>query len=170
MWLRNPFAKFSPNQTADLQISVESFTGDPRPEHNSINTGFFYIKSNNKTISLFDTWYAQKDNSTGKNDQHVLQSLMKGGLFNQLGLQVRFLETRHFSGFCQDSQDVTAVTTVHANCCRHMKAKFEDLTTILRDWKQFKAAVTKHPEVAGNITRGFKWSEHTECRNSWKER
>ncbi|XVF79707.1 hypothetical protein PTKIN_Ptkin15bG0011000 [Pterospermum kingtungense] len=170
VWLRNPFAKLSPNQTVDLQISVDSFTGDPRPEHNFINTGFFYIRSNNKTISMLETWYAQKENSSRRNDQQVLQDLMKGGLFNKLGLQARFLKTRHFSGFCQDSQDVTVVTTVHANCCRHIKAKFGDLSTVLRDWKLFKAAVTQHPENAGNITRDFKWSPHSKCQKSWMER
>ncbi|XP_022719873.1 uncharacterized protein At1g28695-like [Durio zibethinus] len=170
LWLRNPFAKLSPNQMKDLQISVDSFIGDPRPEHNFINTGFYYIKSNNKTISLYDTWYSQKDHFTGKNDQQVLQELMHDGLFTRLDLQVRFLETRHFSGFCQESRDVATVTTVHANCCRHISAKFGDLTVVLYDWKRFKAAMTKHPADADNIIRGFKWSAHTGCKNSWKER
>ncbi|XVF79706.1 hypothetical protein PTKIN_Ptkin15bG0010900 [Pterospermum kingtungense] len=170
MWLRNPFAELSPNQTLDLQTSVDSFTGDPRPEHNFINTGFFYIRSNNKTMSMLETWYEQKDKSPGGNDQQVLQGLMEGGLFGRLGLQVRFLETRHFSGFCQDSQDVSAVTTVHANCCRHINAKYEDLMAVLREWKQFKAAVNTHPETASDIIRGFKWSAHTNCQNSWKQR
>ncbi|XP_022735478.1 uncharacterized protein At1g28695-like [Durio zibethinus] len=172
LWLRNPFAKLSRDQTVDLQISLDSSSDDPaRPEDNLVNTGFFFIRSNNKTISLVDTWYSQKDiNPTGKHDQHVMRDLMHSGLFNQLGLQVRFLDTRHFSGFCEDSHDVAAVTTMHANCCRFMKAKFSELTKVLREWKQFKATVTEHPEVAGDITRGFKWSTHTECENSWKQR
>ncbi|XVF33659.1 hypothetical protein REPUB_Repub17cG0187000 [Reevesia pubescens] len=170
IWLRNPFSKLSLNQTEDIQISVDNFRGDPRPEYNNINTGFQYTRSNNKTISLFDKWYSQKNHSTGKNDQQALQDLMHNGLFTQLGLRVRFLETRHFSGFCQESQDIAAVTTIHANCCRHINAKFRDLTTVFRDWKQFKSDVTKHPEATGNITRKFRWSVHTECRNSWKIR
>ncbi|XVE91280.1 hypothetical protein DITRI_Ditri20bG0140900 [Diplodiscus trichospermus] len=168
MWLRNPLAKLSPNKTEDLQISVDSFSGDPQPEHNFVNTGFYYIRSNNRTISLFHTWYSHRDNSSGKKEQDVLQDLMHAGLFSQVGLQVRLLETRLFSGFCQDSQDVSAVTIVHANCCRYINAKVKDLTAVLRDWKKFKAAVTgKDPELVGNITRGFKWSAHTGCQNSW---
>ncbi|OMP00791.1 Nucleotide-diphospho-sugar transferase [Corchorus olitorius] len=169
MWLRNPIANLSPNQTPDLQISVDQFHGDPRPEKNSINTGFYYIRSNNKTISLFDTWNSQKDNSTGKKEQDVLFDLMRAGLFGQLDLQVKILETRHFSGFCQDSGDVGAVTTVHANCCRHINAKIGDLTAVLRDWKRFKAAVTKYPKVASNITSSFRWSPHIGCMNSWRQ-
>ena len=170
MWLRNPFEKLRLNETEDLQISVDNFNGDPQPEHNLINTGFYYIRSNNKTISLFDNWYSKKDNSTGKKEQDVLLDLLRHGIFKQLDLQVRFLETEHFSGFCQDSGDVSAVTTVHANCCRHISAKVRDLTVVLRDWKRFKATVTKYPKVARNITRSFRWSPHTGCWDSWKNK
>ncbi|KAE8724218.1 Nucleotide-diphospho-sugar transferase family protein [Hibiscus syriacus] len=168
MWLRNPFMKLSPTESVDMQISVDTFNNDPRPEHNFVNTGFYYIRSNNKTISLLDTWYSQKDHSAGRKEQDVLQDLMHGGLFQRLNLTVKFLETTHFSGFCQDSQDITAVTTVHANCCRLIKAKFTDLAAVLRDWKQFKTVVKEHTEVAGKIIGDFKWAPHTECWNSWK--
>ncbi|KAE8666970.1 glutamate receptor 2.8-like [Hibiscus syriacus] len=39
MWLRNPFTKRGLNGTEDLQISIDMFYGDPRPDHNLINTG-----------------------------------------------------------------------------------------------------------------------------------
>lgn len=168
MWLRNPFPKLNVSKGVDLEISVDSFTGDPQPEHNFVNTGFYYVRSNNKTISLFEAWYSFNDKSTGKKEQDVLQDLMHGGLLGHLNLKVMFLETRHFSGFCQDSQDVTAVTTVHANCCRHINAKFKDLSAVLRDWKQIKRQVVEHPDVTGKISGEFKWSPHTACRNSWK--
>ncbi|TYJ04650.1 hypothetical protein E1A91_A12G106500v1 [Gossypium mustelinum] len=168
MWLRNPFLRLSPLEEADLEISVDTFNDDPRPENKYINTGFYYIRSNSKTISLFHTWYSQKNNSTGKKEQDVLQDLIRGGLLQKLNLKVKFLETRYFSGFCQDSKDITAVTTMHANCCRNSKAKFRDLTTALRDWKQFKAAVFQHPEIIDRIGLDFKWTAHTECLNSWQ--
>ncbi|XVE76816.1 hypothetical protein DITRI_Ditri13aG0010600 [Diplodiscus trichospermus] len=167
MWLRNPFAKLTRNQTKDLEISVDKFNGDPRPEHNSINTGFYFIRSNNKTIALFEKWYSKKENSTEKKEQDVLVEMLRHGIFRQLDLHARLLETKHFSGFCQDSNDIGAVTTVHANCCRHISAKVRDLTAVLRDWKRFKEEVAKYPEVAGNVTRSFRWSDHTGCRNSW---
>ncbi|KAL1060315.1 hypothetical protein V6Z11_1Z108100 [Gossypium hirsutum] len=167
MWLRNPFAKLSLNGTEDIQISVDQFYGDPRPEHNLVNTGFYHIRSNNRTISLFEKWYSL-NNSTWKKEQDVLIDLLRQGIVTQLHLRVRFLETRHFSGFCEDSRDVSSVTTVHANCCRHINAKVRDLTAVLRDWKRFKAAVTKYPNAAGNITMSFGWSPHSGCWNSWK--
>lgn len=170
MWLRNPFSRLSKNDTDDLQISVDMFNGDPRSSKNLINTGFYYVRSNNKTISLFDTWYSLKDNSTGKKEQDVLSDLMRVGLFQQLGLQVRFLDTRYFSGFCEESKDIKAVTTVHSNCCRHISAKLRDLAVVLRDWKKFKAVREKYPAVERNETWNwnFKWSGHFGCWNSWK--
>ncbi|GLT51536.1 hypothetical protein SLA2020_249390 [Shorea laevis] len=168
MWLRNPFLRLSMNSTDDLQISVDKFNGNPRSEKNHINTGFYYIISNYKTISLFDAWYAQKDNSTGKKEQDVLSDLMMAGIFGKLGLRVRFLDTKYFSGFCEDSKDIWAVSTVHANCCRHIMAKLRDLKVVLRDWKQFKAALNKNSSVAVNENMNLRWTAHTECLNSWK--
>ncbi|KAE8696916.1 hypothetical protein F3Y22_tig00110637pilonHSYRG00236 [Hibiscus syriacus] len=168
MWLRNPFVKLGLNGTEDLQISVDKYYGDPRPDHNFINTGFYHIRSNNKTIALFDRWYSLKDNSTRRKEQDVLLDLLRHGIVAEFDLRVMFLETRHFSGFCEDSRDVGAVTTVHANCCRHIGAKVRDLTAVLRDWKRLKAAVTKYPKAARNITGSFRWSAHDGCLNSWK--
>ncbi|XP_011017401.1 PREDICTED: uncharacterized protein At1g28695-like [Populus euphratica] len=169
MWLRNPFSRLGIyNESVDLQISTDWFNGDPRSEKNAINTGFYYIRSNNKTISLFDAWYGRKDNSTGKKEQDVFFDLMTEGMFGQLGLQARFLDTVYFSGFCTDSKDIKAVITVHANCCRSIKAKVKDLTAVLRDWKKFKATSVKAAAARSNITVPFRWTGHFGCWDSWK--
>ena len=56
MWLRNSFARLSKNKSEDLQISTDLFLGDPRPEKQLINSGFYYVRSKNKTIKLSNTW------------------------------------------------------------------------------------------------------------------
>ncbi|KAF8379170.1 hypothetical protein HHK36_028599 [Tetracentron sinense] len=160
MWLRNPFARLSQNESEDLQISTDIFNGDPWSEANLINTGFYMVRSNNKTIALFDTWYSMKDNSTGMKEQDVLINMKSNGVFKQLGLRVRFLDTLYFSGFCQDSRNFTAVTTVHANCCRSISAKVADLGAVLCDWKRFKGST-----INGTSTIG--WSRHMACAHSW---
>ncbi|KAK6135556.1 hypothetical protein DH2020_030727 [Rehmannia glutinosa] len=165
LWLRNPFPFLSPNQTTDLQISTDKFKGNEWAESNPINTGFYMIRSNNRTVSLFDTWYAKKDNSTGLKEQDVLNKLMHQGFFRKLGLRVRFLDTVHFSGFCQDSRNVTAVATVHANCCRRIAAKLADLTRVVHDWRRYKNSSS----VDGRTTASFRWTNHTACKNSWRE-
>ncbi|CAJ1948958.1 unnamed protein product [Sphenostylis stenocarpa] len=157
MWLRNPFTRLSKNETEDLQISTDGYNGDPWSNTNFINTGFYFVRSNNKTVSLFETWYGQKDNSTGKKEQDVLLDLIRGGIIEQLGLRVRFLDTLYFSGFCQDSKDFRAVTTVHANCCRSIHAKVLDLKVVLSDWKRFRTNSTINPQ----------WTKHEGCMKSW---
>ncbi|KAL7253627.1 hypothetical protein ACSBR1_008044 [Camellia fascicularis] len=163
MWFRNPFLRLSPNETIDLQISTDKFNGNEWSQANKINTGFYMIRSNNKTIALFDAWYAKKDNSSGMTEQDVLVMLMHEGLFRGLGLRVKFLNTLFFSGFCQTSRDVRVVVTVHANCCRGISTKLIDLTAVIHDWKRSKNA-------SANETLMFVWSQHRACINSMKHR
>ncbi|CAH8362797.1 unnamed protein product [Eruca vesicaria subsp. sativa] len=155
LWLRNPFSRLSNNGSLDMQISVDQNNVEAVQ---SINTGFYHVRSNNKTISLFHKWYDMRLNSSGMKEQDVLQKLLDSGLFNQLGLNVGFLNTSEFSGFCQDSPDMGAVTTVHANCCRHIPPKVFDLTLVLTDWKSYKASHVNN-----------KWSPHDKCGGSWKD-
>jgi hypothetical protein len=166
MWLRNPFARLSKNESDDLQISTDIFMGDQLPEKQLINTGFYYVRSNNKTIQLLNVWYNLKDNSTGQKEQDVLLNLIRGGIVGELNLSVRFLDTLYFSGFCQDSKDFRAVTTVHANCCRSIDAKVKDLKVVLRDWKRFKK-YSSYRRLA-NVTANLAWSGHFGCWNSWR--
>ncbi|CAH9139664.1 unnamed protein product [Cuscuta epithymum] len=164
LWLRDPFPKLrSTNETLDLQISTDIFNGDDRSESNPINTGFYMIRPNNRTISLFDSWYAMKNSSDGMKEQDVLNKLIRQGTLRELGLKVRFLDTRFFSGFCQDSKDVESVVTVHANCCRTITAKLADLTAVIHDWRRFKSF-----SGDGNRTAAFQWSRHVNCVDSWK--
>lgn len=163
LWLRNPFSRLSMNTSIDFQISTDLFNGNASSENNPINTGFYFIRSNDKTISLFEKWYGMRDNSTGLKEQDVLANLVRGGVLNELTLDATFLNSLYFSGFCTDSSDITAVATVHANCCRSIAAKVVDLKAVLRDWKGFKGNAT-----AGNSsTKNFQWSSHVACRNSW---
>lgn len=166
IWLRNPFTKLASNETVDIQISTDAFNGDSSSERNSINTGFYLIRSNNKTIALFQKWYDARKNSTGMKEQDVLKNLVRLGVLRQLGIKAMYLDTNHFSGFCSDSKDVRVVATVHANCCQTIEAKVADLKAVLRDWKMFKSV----GKSDGNIANSFKWSRHVECKNSWSNK
>ncbi|XP_027163284.1 uncharacterized protein At1g28695-like [Coffea eugenioides] len=176
IWLRNPFPRLRFNGTDDLQISTDNFNGNPRSQKNPINTGFYHIRANNKTITLFQIWYATRLNSTGLKEQDVLGNLIYKGVAAELGLNLRFLDTLYFSGFCRDSKDVRSVVTVHANCCRSISAKVADLTAVLKDWKRFKqsklGASTAKRIAAQNTTNAvfkFKWSNHIACFKSWRK-
>ncbi|XP_065873536.1 uncharacterized protein At1g28695-like [Euphorbia lathyris] len=160
MWLRNPFPRLIENGNVDLQISTDKFNGNEWSKGNRINTGFYMIRSNNKTISLFESWYGKKDSSLGLKEQDVLQNMLREGVFRQLGVGVRFLDTRYFSGFCQQSKDIRTVNTVHANCCRTISAKVADLMAVLHTWNNFKMNI--------NHTSQFRNLKHVNCINSWK--
>ena len=165
MWLRNPFPRLNYNQSIDsldLQISTDKFNGDQWSKDNPINSGFYMIRSNNRTISLFEKWYARKNESAGLKEQDVLNNLIREGVSKELGLRVRFLDTLYFSGFCEVSRDFKAVTTVHANCCRTISAKVVDLTAVVHDWKRFKSLTNS------NQTSTLQWTNHVACHNSWK--
>ncbi|XP_022974744.1 uncharacterized protein At1g28695-like [Cucurbita maxima] len=160
MWLRDPFGKLSKDKTEDLQISTDHFNGNPWSSANPINTGFYFVRSNNRTIALFDQWYSMKNTTAGQKEQDVLFNLIRAGIIRRLNLKVRFLNTLFFSGFCQKSRDFNQVTTVHANCCRTIVAKIGDLRATLGDWKRFRKST--------NASEIFWWSEHVGCKNSWR--
>ncbi|KAA0049125.1 hypothetical protein IC582_012436 [Cucumis melo] len=160
MWLRDPFSKLSKDETEDLQISTDHFNGNPWSQSNPINTGFYFVRSNNRTIALFDKWYSMKNITAGQKEQDVLFHLIRGGIFRQLNLKVRFLNTLFFSGFCQKSSDFHQVSTVHANCCRTIVAKINDLRATLGDWKRFRKST--------NASEIFWWTDHVGCKRSWK--
>ncbi|XP_074283194.1 uncharacterized protein At1g28695-like [Silene latifolia] len=163
VWLRNPFTILTTNitQHLDIQFSTDWYTGNSSSILNPINTGFYFVKSNNKTISLFKKWYHLKDNSSGVKEQDVLQNLAWQGVLTDLDINFRFLDTKFFSGFCHDSSDIRSVITVHANCCRYIKAKVTDLVQVLSDWSSFKVG------NASLAADSFEWSPHVLCKNSW---
>ncbi|THU66996.1 hypothetical protein C4D60_Mb05t20030 [Musa balbisiana] len=153
MWLRNPFSQLY-RDGEDLQMSSDFYYGKPF-DNSNFNTGFYFVTANNKTVALFDEWYAWRNNSKGMKDQDVLQKMKKEGAFTRLGLKVRYLETTYFSGFCQMSQDLRKVITVHANCCVSMKVKLIDLRSVLEAWKVSNSNGTSNATTAWPPVKGI---------------
>ncbi|CAN0916132.1 Uncharacterized protein At1g28695 [Linum grandiflorum] len=166
LWLRNPFRVLSHNSSIDLQISTEKFNGDEwTPSHtNQMNCGFYMVRSNSRTVSLFEQWYKKKASTTGtgKHEQNVLNEMAWEGQFRDLGVVVRLMDTLYFSGFCQESRDIRLVVTVHANCCRSIAAKVADLKEVVAQWKMFRRdeVAFRHTSVLANMT-------HMACWMSW---
>lgn len=155
LWLRDPFRKLN-RDGEDMLLSCDRYNGSPLDESNPANTGFYFAVSGNKTVALFGAWYASRNASRGMKEQDVLGLMISKGVFGRLGMRVRFLDTLYFSGFCQDSRDLGEVSTVHANCCRGVKAKIADLSASLETWKRFN-----------NGTEVLSWPEHKACNRSW---
>ncbi|KAK6926240.1 Nucleotide-diphospho-sugar transferase [Dillenia turbinata] len=161
IWLRSPFPRLSQNKSIDLQVSVDGFNGDQWSKSNPVNTGFYFARSNNKTIALYEALHAKKDITPGQKEQDVLQGMIRNGEVDKIGIKIRYIDTLYFSGFCQNSRDFNVVSTVHANCCRTIRAKLSDLTAVIHDWSRYKATVAN-----GTMTIG--WTKHLACMNSWK--
>ncbi|XP_059313045.1 uncharacterized protein At1g28695-like [Lycium ferocissimum] len=174
MWLRNPFLMLNKTNKLDLQMSTDLFNGHPFSNSNSINTGFYHVRSNAKTISLFEIWYVMRRNSKGMKEQDVLAKLIREDVTKELGLRIKFLDTLHFGGFCSNNKHVKLVVTVHANCCRSIEAKVADLKNVLMDWKRFKkghvAAGHEERNNTSTIKNSFKWSKPISCVKSWHVR
>uniref|UniRef100_A0A0D6R051 Glycosyltransferase n=1 Tax=Araucaria cunninghamii TaxID=56994 RepID=A0A0D6R051_ARACU len=158
MWFRDPFTMFS--RKADIQIASDYYRGEPEDLHNSPNGGFMYVRSNKKTVHFFRFWYRSRKVYPGKNEQDVLNKL-KFKEFKRRGLKVRFLDTKYFGGYCQRSQDLNLVHTMHANCCKGLKAKLIDLNNTLSDWEKYI-----RQEKLGK-GKAVHWTSPQACRHSW---
>ncbi|XP_073276932.1 uncharacterized protein At4g15970-like isoform X2 [Primulina huaijiensis] len=137
MWLRDPFPRFYPN--ADFQIACDHYFEnlDSTNVGNSPNGGFNYVKSNNKTIKFYKFWYMGKDYFPGRHDQDVLNMIKMDPYVANLEMEIRFLNTAYFGGFCEPSKDLDLVITMHANCCIGLDNKIHDIQMVIDDWKRY---------------------------------
>ncbi|KAL8521555.1 hypothetical protein ACS0TY_011902 [Phlomoides rotata] len=135
MWLRDPFPRFHPD--GDFQITCDHFWYNSTDCNYSANTGFKYVKSNNRTIQFYKYWCAGKDYFPEKHDQIVFNSIRFNPFIRVIGLEMRFLETAYFGGFCEPSEDLDLVITMHANCCTGLEIKTQDLKMVINDWKKY---------------------------------
>ncbi|KAJ0477648.1 putative nucleotide-diphospho-sugar transferase [Helianthus annuus] len=161
MWFRDPFSQF--DKDADFQTSCDFFNGNPSDLRNQPNTGFSYVKSNEKTIQLYKFWYKSRMTYPDLHDQDVFNKIKFDPFVQNIGLGIRFLDTAYFGGFCHPSQDLNKACTMHANCCVGLENKVHDLGVMLNDWRKYMKSFV-------NETRGeYKgsWTVPQLCRYSF---
>ncbi|KAL7159739.1 hypothetical protein ABFS83_01G047800 [Erythranthe nasuta] len=139
MWLRNPFERFHPD--GDFQIACDHYWFNYTDLNNSPNGGFNYVKSNNRTIQFYKFWHTGRDYFPGKHDQDVLDVIKMNPFIKRIGLEMRFLDTAEFGGFCEPSKDLDRVVTMHANCCIGMENKIHDIKMVIDDWKRYNISI-----------------------------
>lgn len=157
MWFRNPLPFFYPD--GDFQISCDNFLGDPTDLKNWPNNGFNYVKSNNRSIKFYKYWYSSRARYPGVHEQNVLNIIKYHQHVREIGVRIRFLNTKHFGGFCEPSRDLNKVCTMHANCCIGLQRKISDLRAMLDDWKKF---MSLPPDM--KILGHYSWSVPQSCR------
>ncbi|CAK9271059.1 unnamed protein product [Sphagnum jensenii] len=129
LWFRNPFTQLV--EDFDVQMAVDHLT--------DANTGFIYVLSNNRTISLFKIWYDTRERQLGIHEQDNFQKMLQHQSVQDIGLKLSFLDVNIFSGHCQGSNNWLQICTMHANCCIGLGDKMEFLRIAFNIWKQFKA-------------------------------
>ncbi|KAI3505586.1 hypothetical protein L1887_27719 [Cichorium endivia] len=162
MWFRDPFPQF--HEDADFQIACDYFNGNPYDLKNLPNGGFNYVKSNKKTIQFYKFWYNSRLTYPRLHDQDVFNKIKFNPFIKNVGLQIRFLDTSYFGGFCQPSEDLNKVCTMHANCCVGLENKVHDLGIMLGDWREYIKSLKNQP-----ITHEYvgSWTVPQLCRGSF---
>lgn len=136
MWLRNPLLGFLPD--TEFQVNSDVYVAGQTTD--AANTGLMYVKSSNRTIEFFKFWYALRVNySSFTHDQEAFRNVMHDPFLNEIGLEIKCLDTVFFGGFCQPHIDLRLVYTVHAICCIGLPDKLHDLRLLLDDWKTYMA-------------------------------
>lgn len=135
LWFRNPFHLF--DDKADFQIASDYYNGNPHDLSNEANGGFNFVRSNQRSIRFYEWWYDSRVSYPNMHDQHVLNKIKSERHLSEIGLKIIFLDTKSISGFCERRAGLEDVFTMHANCCKGMKAKVSDLSLILQDWTSF---------------------------------
>ncbi|CAA0395875.1 putative nucleotide-diphospho-sugar transferase [Arabidopsis thaliana] len=149
LWLRDPFPRFFPD--ADFQITCDDYNGRPSDKKNHVNSGFTYVKANNKTSKFYKYWIRSSRKFPGKHDQDVFNFIKNDLHVEKLGIKMRFFDTVYFGGFCQPSRDINVVNTMHANCCIGLDNKVNNLKAALEDWKRYVSLNTTVSETKWNI-------------------
>ncbi|XP_023741964.1 uncharacterized protein At4g15970 isoform X2 [Lactuca sativa] len=138
MWFRDPFPHFHPN--TDFQIACDHYSGNSTDLKSNIpNGGFSFVRSNIRSIQFYKFWYTSRELYPNLHDQDVLNNIKFHPFLIEIKLQIKFLSTSYFGGFCEPSKDLNKVCTMHANCCVGLGNKVHDLKNLLQDWKKFMA-------------------------------
>ncbi|RYR56873.1 hypothetical protein Ahy_A05g022599 [Arachis hypogaea] len=158
MWLRNPFKQFYGD--ADFQSSCDDFNGNSTDLNNAPNTGFSYVKSNERSIWLYKFWFNSSRIYRRMHDQNAFNMIKMHPNISAMNVKIRFLSTTYFGGFCQPSKDFNQVCTMHANCCKGLQNKIDDLKILLDDWRNYTAL----PENQKQHYSNHSWSVPKHCR------
>lgn len=158
MWFRDPFPHF--HEDGDFQIACDRFRGNPIDLNNLPNGGFTYVKSNNKTIQFYKYWYDSRLTYPDLHDQDVFNKIKFNPFIHDNGLQIRFLDTKFFGGFCEPSRDFNKVCTMHANCCVGLDNKVHDLVILLEDWRKYMHSFVNRTTTLGPVS----WTVPQSCK------
>ncbi|KAK6925416.1 Nucleotide-diphospho-sugar transferase [Dillenia turbinata] len=157
MWFRDPFPRLFPD--VDFQIACDNFNGNSSDKNNWPNGGFKFVRSNRRTIEFYRYWNASRERYPELNEQDILNHIKFDTHVAKIGLEMRFLSTDYFGGFCMPSKDFNLVCTMHANCCLGLDNKVKDVSSMLDDWRAYMTLISAH-----KATQHMSWTVPNYCR------
>lgn len=130
-------------------MSCDGFSGEPESLRNSPNTGFYYVKSTNRTVQMLRYWRTARQRLPVRHDQKVFDDV-------KLGVRIAFLDTVFFATFCASRG---GVYTVHANCCIGQENKGPRTGNVIAAWKNYTSLAPSEKE-SGKV----RWPYPSRCR------
>ncbi|VAH83679.1 unnamed protein product [Triticum turgidum subsp. durum] len=162
MWLRNPFRHIS--LYADMAVSTDRFNGNAEDLTNAPNTGFYYVRSTNRTVEMLRRWRAARSRFRPlAHDQEVFEAIKGEFVGGELRIKLVFLDTALFDGFCEYHGEMDRVCTMHANCCLRLATKMHDLRNVVADWKRYSSLTP--PE---KMSSKLRWTYPAKCAATMK--
>jgi Nucleotide-diphospho-sugar transferase len=148
LWFWDPFRHIS--LAVEFAIACDIFSGDPYKMDNLANSGFQYAKSCHKTIEFYKYWHQCHAQFPGSHEQYAFNAI-KGKVVSQMKLRIQFLDTAYIGTFCQLSNDLNKICTLHGK-------RLHDLRQAFDDWKNFTAKSADEKKW-GN----FRWRVRGKC-------
>uniref|UniRef100_A0A0D9V9M1 Nucleotide-diphospho-sugar transferase domain-containing protein n=1 Tax=Leersia perrieri TaxID=77586 RepID=A0A0D9V9M1_9ORYZ len=160
---RDPFRHI--NLYADMATSCNVYYNVGPPLASPLNTGFYYIKATNRSISMLRYWQEARLRFPKDHDQTVFDNI-KDELVAKIHARIEPLNTVYFAGFCEYYDDFDKVVTMHATCCIGLDNKLHDLRHMAADWGNYTRL---SPEARKK--GGLKWTYPKTCRDSmgWRK-
>lgn len=157
MWLRSPFEDM--HSAHEITIPCNFDSSDAQGGSLRSDSGLFYMKSNDFSVEIFRYWKVEGVLYPNSYVETLCSEvLINQEIFEMLGGRIRFLNTDYYGGFCQPSNNVSEVYTIHGNCCDNIESKVYDLRLVLDDWRKFNA-------LSSNDSLGlFPWRAPSKCK------
>ncbi|WCJ27476.1 Nucleotide-diphospho-sugar transferase family protein [Euphorbia peplus] len=130
MWLRNPFPLFDPGSEVTLGCDSTSSHG---------NAGFFYVRANLISIDFLLMWNLINVIHPATRYKSVCEIALYED-FKRIDVDIRFIDTQYYGGFCDTNKDISNIYTMRANCCPDLDHKIHDLNIFL-DFSDYKEAL-----------------------------
>ncbi|KAM0889119.1 hypothetical protein ACQ4PT_027909 [Festuca glaucescens] len=162
LWFRNPFRHI--NLYADMAVSTDRFKGDTESLTNWPNTGFYYVRSTNRTVEMLRQWRAARLRFPPDHDQFIFDKIKVELADGELQIKFVFLDPVSFDGFCQRHSKIDTVCTMHANCCIGLENKVHDLKNVANDWKNYMNLTLPERRTSKN-----RWTIPAQCAASMRK-